>query len=481
MTGSANAPANSLAPQPLPRRRRRLILLALVVVAVPVLAVGGYFLWQSYQAAQLLAAAVHEADQLDPGWRLLDLEANRTPVPAEQDAAPVITRTGDRAITILNTGTVRKDLSDVTEPLEKLRPPVALTAQQTARLRTVLQPLAPVLVEARKVVDMPQGRFATNVKPTLNWTLRNVDDASLTIWVLSSDAMLRSQDDDADGAWTNCHAAFNVGRALGDEPVEVVQLTRGLDATRAVRLMERTLAQGTVADKRLATMQTLLEDEMKHPALLIAMRASRGIVDHSCHLLETGEASLAEARRMASNVPGPPGIRDELEGFLDRSSVKPAHAWLLHYLNQAVEIARGPDQDVEAGLFELQKSLAKAPDLVRILAPRFDRMLLRSKATRAILGCALAGLAVERYRLAFDHWPAALDDLVAAKVLPAVPVDPYDGKALRLRAMPDGVVVYSIGLDRRGNGEALDGDALPGDVDRLEFRLWHVERRGQGQ
>ncbi len=95
--------------------------------------------------------------------------------------------------------------------------------------------------------------------------------------------------------------------------------------------------------------------------------------------------------------------------------------------------------------------------------------------------CAVAALAVERYRLAHHAWPDSLNDLVQAKLLTAVPVDPYDGKALRYRAMPDGVVVYSIGPDGRGNGEGLAGNArATWDNDtRLEFRLWHAERRGQ--
>jgi hypothetical protein len=93
----------------------------------------------------------------------------------------------------------------------------------------------------------------------------------------------------------------------------------------------------------------------------------------------------------------------------------------------------------------------------------------------------VAALAAERYRLAHHTWPASLDVLATAKLLTALPRDPYDGKALRYRARADGVVVYSIGPDGRGNGEALDGNDPPTEDERLEFRLWDMDRRGPGR
>src|SRR5581483_9949149 len=55
-------------------------------------------------------------------------------------------------------------------------------------------------------------------------------------------------------------------------------------------------------------------------------------------------------------------------------------------------------------------------------------------------------VAVERYRLAHGHWPAALTDLVP-DYLPKVPIDVYDGAPVRFRRLPDGVAVYSVGED----------------------------------
>jgi hypothetical protein len=88
-------------------------------------------------------------------------------------------------------------------------------------------------------------------------------------------------------------------------------------------------------------------------------------------------------------------------------------------------------------------------------------------------------LACERYRLAMNLWPNAWDQLVP-NFLPAVPLDPFDGKPLRIKAMPDGIVVYSIGKDRTDDGGHIgmqpEDLALPKDIG---FRLWNPDHRAQ--
>jgi hypothetical protein len=120
---------------------------------------------------------------------------------------------------------------------------------------------------------------------------------------------------------------------------------------------------------------------------------------------------------------------------------------------------------------------AGAPEVAQKLAKPLDRHARLSRDNKAVCGCALAALAAERYRRKRDHWPAALADLVADRFLDEVPADPYDGKPLRLRQTRDGIVVYSIGPDGAGKGDALDNTAAGAKEDRLEFRLWDAARR----
>jgi hypothetical protein len=69
----------------------------------------------------------------------------------------------------------------------------------------------------------------------------------------------------------------------------------------------------------------------------------------------------------------------------------------------------------------------------------------------ARIRCAVAALAVERYRAAKGSLPDSLDNSVST-LLPAVPVDPFDGKMIRYKKLLKGYVVYSVGKDQEDNG-----------------------------
>src|SRR5207247_417513 len=92
--------------------------------------------------------------------------------------------------------------------------------------------------------------------------------------------------------------------------------------------------------------------------------------------------------------------------------------------------------------------------------------------------CAAAAVAAERFRQRTDQWPAAIDELVKAGLLKAVPTDPYDGRPLRLKRVADGLAIYAVGPDLADNGGNLDRNAIKPGTD-LGFRLWDVPARRQ--
>ena len=64
--------------------------------------------------------------------------------------------------------------------------------------------------------------------------------------------------------------------------------------------------------------------------------------------------------------------------------------------------------------------------------------------------------------------PEKLSELVP-EFLPAVPPDPYDGRPLRPRRGEGGLVLYSVGRDRKDDGgRPMDEEKHEGD---LAFRL----------
>lgn len=93
-----------------------------------------------------------------------------------------------------------------------------------------------------------------------------------------------------------------------------------------------------------------------------------------------------------------------------------------------------------------------------------------SRAAEAQAGheLARAALASARYRAAKGGWPARLADLVP-DYLPEVPVDPFDGKPLRMTTADGGTVLYSVGLNGKDEG-GREGGKDDTDDD-IVFRL----------
>lgn len=97
--------------------------------------------------------------------------------------------------------------------------------------------------------------------------------------------------------------------------------------------------------------------------------------------------------------------------------------------------------------------------LARVLFPgepfTYDRVIeLIAGEKRARLRLLVAHLALRRFWLAENKYPAALDELVP-RFLPAVPLDPFVNRELRYKKRPADYLLYSIG------GDLIDDGGLP--------------------
>lgn len=74
-----------------------------------------------------------------------------------------------------------------------------------------------------------------------------------------------------------------------------------------------------------------------------------------------------------------------------------------------------------------------------------------------------AAIAAERYRLKTGSFPAELDDLVPG-YLERIPIDPFDGRAIRLKVQAEEIVIYSVGEDLIDDNGQESRDAATKDV-----------------
>jgi len=84
----------------------------------------------------------------------------------------------------------------------------------------------------------------------------------------------------------------------------------------------------------------------------------------------------------------------------------------------------------------------------------------------ALQRLAALAIAAARYKVERGAYPAELTCLVPDYVL-TIPLDPFDGEPLRMKAESDGLVLYSIFENRKDDGGAFDwesGKAEDGDL-----------------
>jgi len=178
---------------------------------------------------------------------------------------------------------------------------------------------------------------------------------------------------------------------------------------------------------------------------------------------------------------GGPAVRGWQDEFIKFFPVvlTSGEAELLGMLNDLVENAKGPIEDQQDGARAVaERAKQSRAILPRLLVPAMEKVTEAHRRSRAQLRCAEVGVAAERFRLKHDRWPEGIAELVKDGLLKAVPADPYDGKALRWRRGPQGVAVYSIGLDRVDNGGNIVPNITQPGAD-IGFRVWDVTARRQ--
>ncbi len=472
LTPKATMPGPRL-PQSRFRKRTILGVMALFVVLT---GASGYWYLTTW-TARMLRDAIAEADRLDPGWRLEEMEAKRAKIPDGENSALEIEeasrhipaswplRTGqNQANSVLRFADVPVDV--------RLGDPLA------TELRAELAKLPQGLIEARNLADMPRGRHAIAYAPgVISTLLPHIDACRNIARVLQADAALRANDGDIDGALDDCRAILNVGRSIGDEPFLISQLVRVVLQGMSLKSAQRALAQGEASEAALAKYQGALVEESRFPIALVMLRGERASVDS---LLEKLSAGVEDASTRNTGIGG---------GWAARLPMSLAYfeynrALILRLMNRAVEIAKRPDpEQVDAWPawerdFEPYGSMLERwlMALATPLGPAIANAARTPQRGRAMIAATIAAIACERQRLAQGRFPESIDAIdprFAKDLLP----DPYTGRPVRIKADGDRLVVYTTGLDRKDDG----GKPHPRGADLAGFdivcTLWTPEGR----
>ena len=483
------------------RPRRRWVWWVVVGVGVLGLAIGPIGIWLTvvwFGGMAQLQSAMAEADAIYPHWRWEDLIRQREQVPPEENAWPLIEQIAERYRANPYTETLERNQRfwDRWNQYLASNPNRYLPAELSKELedwvahdRTL--PLLIEQVNRRRRAQAPWPYLGGS--PTLPYPI----SIESVLWrnrsalaIMHEHYLNQERYREAEIAVL---AAWKVLTALDDIPSEYYQSIGSGSQNWAIRRLERHLLLTEFSQENRQIVRQLLErqQEIARQRIFWAIRAERALAHERFEQIRRGELSLTEADDWGGGSSWLPSNWGELlqhylwykpKGVLMRRFgpiVLWAHQHQLHAeaisdCNRLEKAANKSDDEVsrewksicERRLQALQKwwFTGTADSIAGISL--YNDALRRSKI---LLEAAKAGLAAEEFRVEHGRLPHDWNELVP-RYLPSIPHDSFAGGLFQFKTTADGIVIYSVGTDRKDDG---------GDPERdIVFRVYHRDKRG---
>ncbi len=444
---------------------RATLALLVVVLTTPLI----YHVVVRAQGRRELDAVLAQLDRNDPGWRLDDIvRATNAKLPPD-DRNPFVLATAANDLLPPNS----KERSKNFPVWPAAEPNVLLDTATKARFVVVFRGMEPTIDLARGLADLPDAGGNVIVMPAnpLNREMGRESDLGLMQRILRADAVLLAEDGKYDKAVRSVRAALATARALGDDPSCIGQRARVGAGVAAVRAIEGVLNLGEPG-AGLAELQAELVRESEVPKFLVGMRGERACFERICAFIDSGAASDDVTAK------GYHFIEARLQSLLIQTHLGSDQAFGLQLLTRYIAVAELPPYARLAALQALPSvPLDPRKMLTRILIPYVKNFCESTLRSQGELAAVAAGIACERHRRRFGHWPATLAD-IPKDILAAVPTDPGDGKPLKYKRLADRIVVYSVGPDGIDHGGDLS-ESRPQDQRDYGIRLYDVPHRRQ--
>ncbi len=307
--------------------------------------------------------------------------------------------------------------------------------------------------------------------------MQRAKSAALDFEIAAVESAIRK---DAAATVTYARAALNAGRAIGDMPRLLAQATRKRAAVRATRIVLRLLAWGE--PDGLDALQRELLAEADGEWLAASVRGERAALDRAVATLAVEAERDAVFKHRLPEKTTRAAVEERLVLFGARPYRAARLADQLRLLDRALAVYDLPPGEWVAKQRNIENTL---PGPMPTVLHGFWRMPMYvphgaaargDLRARAELRATAAVMACERFRRAKGRWPNSLDE-IPKSILAAIPLDPYDGKPLRLKPLPDGIAVYSVGPDLRDDGGEFGNENRGAALDN-GVRLWNPELRG---
>lgn len=440
---------NAQRPPPARGGMPRVILVGMTMVGlVMVVLVGSFIVWRWHLRRKINGriATIHAAG-LPVNWSELDKWPEE--VPDSENGALLYTNAFVHLVPDGLTDDYRFDLPRRGDAISN-----KLRASMIAAVETNREALK--LIDS--AADFQRFRYPVKYMEGPNAKLPHLNGLTQTVRLLACEAFLKSSAGDAVSAEKAIETSFRAARSLDDEPLLISQLTADRLLIMSSRSLERVLCQNALSDDSLTKIETEIvgaEATNRFVTALIGERALNGEIirlaqDDVRQMIDVANQGAGDDDK-TERPSRDPGIGWRFLGFFERDR----NFYLRAMETNILVVGAMPPTSLSL-TNETEKLAVQARQGFYICSamflPSLSKVAERDAFMRGYLRVAMAGVAVERWRLAHGgEIPDSLDAVIPS-FLSAVPLDPYDGRPLRFKKLPRGYVVYSIGPDRKDDG-----------------------------
>lgn len=333
-----------------------------------------------------------------------------------------------------------------------------MTAEMRVAISMAVETNHVAMEIARTASGRSKARYPINHLEGPNALLPHLGGLKNLVWLEEFDAILKAEAGDSIGAAKAVENSIAIAQSLDGEPVLISQLASASMLMITCESLKRVLSDAQLSDESLIRLSAQLSSAEATNRFMTGLIGERALYMEFIRLAQDDVrqmikiADLRASDEEKTELPSRnPGFVWRALGFFERD-----RAFFLRAMETNLAIARMQPPASLAMTNEIERIETKARKgfyiLSSLLLPSLSHTASRDAHTRANLRTALASVAIERWRLSHNgSLPDSLNVLVPS-FLPAVPVDPYDGQALRFKKLARGYIVYSIGQNKEDDG-----------------------------
>ncbi len=364
-------------------------------------------------------------------------------VPAKENAALVLTQ----AFALWRTYPDGRS-----NEIARFKPPPRgqlLSPEQRTLLGGYVQLNAQALARAREGSALPKCRYPVDYSAGVDTRLPHLAKLKALGLAARDEGLLAIESGRTPEVTRAISTMLDFARTVEQEPDVIAQLVRVALVRMATSTLEHALTSSSLSDDKLSQLQSDFASGEKTGLMARALAADRGMfipyfrlswaeLERFSQLDESGNTVTSGAP-----LPGRQPLLYRVTGFFERDL-----NFYLRAMETNIALASLPAPRSLAATNSIESQSREARRRFCIMSsmflPALGKVVSREAEGFAWLRIAGAALAAKRFHLSQGRWPDNLGELVP-QYLPELPVDPFDGLALRYWLLATGYVVFSVG------------------------------------